>query len=159
MSGRIEFTPLVEIGAPPFAISNLPLSGFRRATNTCLTEPTVSSHVTHGTVGLPEAIVPAATRGSSASALGLLFNEQASSLASVSAQPPSLCVPLLLSEPSPPRPTTTQWRWPSAVSSGTALAAKTSSWLLRPVTSLKPFSYQTTHGTESSLPVKAMSGS
>ena len=44
-----------------------------------LVPPTISSQVTHGTVGLAGFIVPAATRGSSASLVGSAFSEHACS--------------------------------------------------------------------------------
>ena len=80
MSGRVESMPGVEIGWPPLTIWKCGVGvATNRETNTWWTPPTVSSQVTHGTVGLAGFIVPAATCGSSASAVGLLFSEHACS--------------------------------------------------------------------------------
>lgn len=80
MSGRVESLFAVEIGLPALTIWKCGVGvATNRDTNTCLCAPTVSVQVTHGAVGLAGFIVPAATRGSSASAPGLLFSEHACS--------------------------------------------------------------------------------
>src|ERR671923_93275 len=85
MSGRVESFAPTEIGAPAFASSKCEPST-RRATKICFTPDRVSSHATHGTVGFAGFIVPAATRGSSASSAGFLLSEHLDSFASKSAQ-------------------------------------------------------------------------
>src|SRR5207249_11178643 len=83
----------------------------------------LSSHTTHGTVGCPGFRVPAATRGFSASLLGMTFSEHASSFACDSAHGPQPLLPELsrtLVWPAVPRPTATQWNPPSAAAFATA---------------------------------------
>jgi hypothetical protein len=107
--------------------------------------------------------VPPATRGSSASAFVLAFNEHCASVVADAAHVPNLVgVPVVSRTPWAPLPTATQCMPPSAEASATPLAANTisldCSWL-GAVVPVASFSYQTTHGTESCAPVKAMSGS
>src|SRR5262249_52228584 len=86
-SAGVASTPGVEIGAPPLTIWKCGVGvATNRDTNTWCMSPTVSSQVTHGAVVLAGFIVPAATRGSSASLAGSLFSEQARSAASEAAQ-------------------------------------------------------------------------
>ncbi len=161
MSGRVESPVPVEIGAPPLAISKCASAPVptRCETNTCLTPPTCSSQVIQGEVGLAGFIVPAATRGFSASPFVSLFSEQRASVGADSAHLPILLVPLVSSVALNDWPTTTQWNPPLAASpSLTPLAANTISFSCRPAVPL-PFSYQTIHGTPSFTPVNAMSGS
>src|SRR5215472_8840700 len=155
MSGRVDSTPAVEIGLPPFTIWKCGVGvATNRETNTWCTPPTVSSQVTQGAVGLAGFIVPAATRGSSASLAGLLLSEQA---CSANSEPAQLLAALRI--PLPVLPITCQWKPPApVVVSGSPLAANTSSLPASPVVP-GCCSYQTTHGTLSLAPVKAMSGS
>ena len=86
MSGRVELLAPPEIGAPSLASSKC-VPPTRRETNTCMIPfwgP--SSHTTNGTVGLAGFIVPAVTRGSSASAAVSLLSEQPASAASCGQQ-------------------------------------------------------------------------
>src|SRR5450755_1574740 len=158
----------VPTGWPPLAITNraaapAPTS---RATNTSLlfgVAALPSSHTIHGTVGLPAVIVPAATRGSSASFVGSWLTEHCCSAVVELAQlpnclPPTGVVPLESSTPNPLIPTAVHWNWPSAAALLVAFAANTISLLFRP-TPLAFCSYHTTHGTVSLAPVNAMSGS
>src|ERR1700759_4631111 len=108
MSARVDSTPGVEIGLPPLTISKCGVgTATNRETNTWCTPPTVSSQVTQGAVGLAGFIVPAATRGSSASLVGSLFSEQACSAAS---EPPQLFAALRI--PLPVLPIACQWKPP-----------------------------------------------
>src|ERR1700744_2785147 len=112
MSGRVELLAPLEIGAPSFASSKC-VPPTRRDTKTCLTPlwgP--SSHTTHGTVALPRVMVPAATRGYSASALVSLFRDQPASAVSDAAQPPKWFVPLASSSALVWLPTTVQLKPP-----------------------------------------------
>src|SRR5207248_5896437 len=80
MSGRVDWTPAVEIGFPPLTIWKCGDGvATNRETNTWCTPPTVSSQVTQGAVGLAGFIVPGATRGSAASLAGSLLSERACS--------------------------------------------------------------------------------
>src|ERR1700730_4404187 len=115
MSGRVESFVPIEIRAPL-------VTSAKRArapgppsceTNTCLTPPRTSSHATHGTVGLAEFIVPAATRGFSASLAGVLLSEQCSSFATDIAQAPN-SPPLVSRGALSWLPTATQWKPPLA---------------------------------------------
>src|SRR6202020_1136827 len=82
MSGRVESLAPAEIGLPPLTIWKCGVGvATKRDTNTCLKEPTISSQATQGAVGFAGFIVPAATRGSSASSVGSWFSEQACSAA------------------------------------------------------------------------------
>jgi hypothetical protein len=108
-------------------------------------------------------IVPAATLGSSASALGSALSEQAASLVWFSPQEPP-CAELSRT-PCAVLPTLVKSNPPSTGPVGgedtlgaTPLAANTMSLECRP-SLLVPCSYQTTHGTASLAPVNAMSGS
>src|SRR6201995_2179274 len=155
MSGRVDSTPAVEIGAPPLTTWKCGVGvATNRDTNTWCTPPTVSSQVTQGAVALAGFIVPAATRGSSASLAGSLLSEQFCSADREAAQ---LLAALRI--PLPVLPITCQWKPPApCVASASALAANTISLPARPC--VPPFfSYQTTPGTPSLAPVKAMSGS
>src|SRR5436305_2070993 len=157
MSGRVALTPLGEIGLPPLASTKW-LPSTRRDTKIWWIFGLVSSsQTTQGTVAFAEFIVPAATRGSSALWLGSLLSEHFASLASDSAQAPNLFAPLVSSGSAElvPFPTASQRKPPSAASFFTALAAKTISFSLRGISD-SSVSYQTTHGTLSSGPVKAM---
>ena len=81
-AGRLDCLP-VEIGWPPLTSSKraaAPVPTKRRDEHLVHAAPTSSSHATHGTVGLAGFIVPAATRGSSASSVGSLFSEHACSV-------------------------------------------------------------------------------
>ena len=91
--------------------------------------PTVSVQVTQGAVGFAGFIVPAATRGSSAFAPGLLFSEHACSAAALAAQ-----VVAASRTAFPLFPITCQWKPPStpAPLSLSALAANTRSLLASP---------------------------
>ena len=90
MSGRVESFVPVEIGAPPLTISKCGLGvAMKRETNTCFTPATSSSQATQGAVGLAGFIVPAATRGCSASLLGSLLSEHSPSFLIDSAQRPN----------------------------------------------------------------------
>src|SRR5262249_24091314 len=124
MSGRVESPVPPEIGAPPLTSSKcavLPLPTSRE-TNTCLTPPTCSSHATQGAVGVDGSIVPAATRGSSASDEGSLLSEHSASAAVEAAQ-----LSLASSVPWAALPTATQWNSPFALTpSLTPFAANTS---------------------------------
>src|SRR5690242_20507825 len=166
MSGRVASPVPVEIGWPPLtswkrAAAPAPTS---RETKILWLEPETSSHTTHGTVGLAGFIVPAATRGSSASLVGSKFSAHACSESRLAPQ-----VLVVSSTPWALLPTATKLKPPSTVPVGgvvtlgaTALAANTISLppsLLGPVVPVPFCSYHTTHGTESLLPVKAMSGS
>src|SRR5690242_11043160 len=119
-----------------------------------------SAQTTHGTVGVPGVRVPAATRGSSASLLGIAFSEHASSAPVDAAHgpKPELDVSSTLTWPAVPRPTACQWKAPSAAVSPTILAANTCS-LSRKPSALLSVSYHTTHATLSFAPVNATSGS
>src|SRR5689334_20265099 len=165
MSGRVDGFEVIEIGWPLLASSKWSPSTNREA-KIWSVPPTLSVHATQGTVGFAESIVPAATRGSCAPLATFLFNEQPASAVPLAGEAPAVHGPPVdeLSStwgPSPavPPPTTCQWNPPSAVPSATPLAANTRSLLCSPVTPLTPVSYQTTHGTVSFGPVKAMSGS
>src|SRR4051812_23622297 len=157
MSGLAASRLGSETGLPPLASSKW--SPTRRDTKIpCLPVPVSSDHATHGEVGLAGLSVPEATRGSSASLPGLAFSEQAPSAAMLWSQllPVASRTLVWLAVP---LPTACQWKPPApAVASGTALAAKTCSLPARPAPE-SPFSYQTVHGTWSSEPVNAMSGS
>ena len=150
MSGLTASALPLETGLPPLTIWKcVPFTS--RATNTPEVPCTSSDQTTHGTVGCPAFIVPAATRGSSASAPGLLLSVQAFSAdfdARHGPAPPaevsSGCGAAVV------LPTAAQPNAPSAAGLATALAAKTRSLRipLRPL----PVSYQTTHGTVSPGP-------
>src|SRR5689334_3033547 len=141
MSGRVDSTPAVEIGLPPLTIWKCGVGvATKRETNTWCTPPTVSSQVTQGEVGLAGFIVPAATRGSSASLVGSLFSEQACSADSALAQ-----WFVALRTPLSALPITCQWNpptTPGVVVSASALAANTSSLPDRPFVP-EPVSYHT----------------
>ena len=83
------------IGWPPLAMTKRAAAPAptRRETKTSLSSglPPAgpSSHTTHGTVGLPAVIVPAATRESSASASGFAFSEQPASAAAFAPHGPA----------------------------------------------------------------------
>src|SRR4051812_16578589 len=93
MSGRVAPEP-VETGWPPLASWKRAAAPapVRRDTKTCGTPETISSHTTHGTVAVPGVIVPAATRGSSASTAALALSEHAASLAWLVPQLPPCAV-------------------------------------------------------------------
>src|SRR4051812_6712810 len=155
MSGRVESFAPSESGCPRLASSKWS-PPTRRDTKICFTPLMSSSQTTHGTVGDPLVIVPAATRGSSASLDVSLFSEQSFSAESDAMQLPevvSTCAGL----PEVPFPTACQWKPPSALPSATPFAANTRS--LVTLNCPLPCSYHTTHGTVSFDPVKAMSGS
>src|SRR5204862_6329685 len=125
---------------------------------------TSSAQTAHGTVGGPEVIVPAATRGSSASPPESLFSVHLSSALAFFRHGPALFGPevsriwgalVFLPTASHTKPPSTV----PCVSGGgtTAFAANTRS-LVTPNLPLL-ISYQTAHGTASLVPVKAMSGS
>src|SRR3954452_121656 len=158
MSGLAASRLGSETGLPPFASSKW--SPTRRATKiACLPVAVSSAHATHGEGGLAGLSVPEATCGSSASLPGSAFSEQAPSAAMRSSQAPLPAASRMLLCPAVPLPTACQWKPAApAVGSGTALAAKTCSLPARPAWE-SSFSYQTVHGTWSSEPVNAMSGS
>src|ERR1700722_20261659 len=118
MSGRVAPLAAVEIGAPPLASTNFAAAPAptSREKNTCCAPGAPSSQIAHGTVGLAGFIVPAATRGSSASAAGLAFSEHAFSFPTLCPQKPP---PLELSStPCAPLPTAVQLKPPSTVPVG-----------------------------------------
>src|SRR5205807_7457810 len=122
--------------------------------------PISSCQTTQGTVVPPCVKVPAATRGSSAFAVGSLFSAHARSSTTELAQGPKPFAPLVSRIsvlPAVPLPTACQWNPPKPLASATALAAKTMSLPDRPIP-LAPCSYHTVHGTVARGPVKAMSG-
>src|SRR5581483_438595 len=86
MSGRVASMPLTTVGSgcPPLATTKCAAAPAptRRETKMRLCAPDDACHTTHGTVGLPAVIVPAATRGSSASAAGSAFRVHVCSAAS-----------------------------------------------------------------------------
>src|SRR5581483_3589350 len=139
MSGRVDSTPEVEIGAPPLTIWKCGVGvATKRETNTWCTPFTVSSQVTQGAVGLAGFIDPAATRGSSASLVGSLFSEH---FCSASSEPAQLLAALRI--PLPLFPITCQWKPPftPAVVSASALAANTMSLSDRPAVPAPCVSY------------------
>src|SRR5262249_53677454 len=162
MSGRLELRCGLEMGWPPFRSTKWSPPASRATKTPCPRLVLPPPHTPHGTVGCRGVIVPAATRGFSASLPGMTFSEHASSAACDSAQGPEPLVPELsrtLAWPAVPRPTATHWNPPSAAAFATAFAANTISLLRSPGTALGSSSYQTVHTTVSSFPVKAMSGS
>ena len=80
MSGTLASVLPAESGLPPLTSSKW-VPPTSRAAKILATLPTASLQTTHGTVGCPAVIVPAATLGSSASAFGLLFRVQLFSVA------------------------------------------------------------------------------
>src|SRR5204863_4753389 len=86
MSGWSASTPELSVasGSPLFAILNCPLTNRETKIRSC--PPVVSCQATHGTVAPPTAIVPPATRGSTASAFASAFNEHPASLDPLTAQ-------------------------------------------------------------------------
>ena len=124
--------------------------------------PTSSDQTTQGTVGSPAVIVPAATAGSSAFAVGLWLSAQRFSVALEVRHGPAPDTEVSSGRGAAvPLPTASHWKPPSTTPETapavTALAAKTRSFLTPKDPG--PCSYQTTHGTVSPGPVKAMSGS
>src|SRR5436309_2495026 len=124
MSGRVALTAPTETGLPWLAISNFEPT--KRETKICsMNLPSLnvfSCHVTQGTVGLDGFIVPAATRGSTASFSGFALSEHSPSTISDPAHLPKLLNPLLSSTPLVELPTTSQWNPPVADGSFTPLA-------------------------------------
>src|SRR5689334_18268899 len=114
MSGRAALIPAAEIGLPPLAMTKWPVAATSRETNIRVTVPTFSSHATHGAVGLAGFMVPAATRGSSASANRLLLSEHPPSLPTEAAQTPNLLAPDVSSVACRCLPTATQRNPPLA---------------------------------------------
>src|SRR5437763_11577563 len=110
MSGRVALTPPAEM-APvllttwKWAVAPVPT---RRETKIRSKPATFSSQTTHGTVGLAEFIVPAATRGFSASAVVTLLIEHLDSLAAEATQDPNLFAPVRSRVPWRALPTATQ---------------------------------------------------
>src|SRR5262249_50393071 len=91
---------------------------------------------------------------------GILVQRAAASFSADSAHAPKPCVPEVSSVPASPLPTATQWKPPFAPTpSLTPLAANAISFWCRPAIAVAFFSYHTTQGTPSWVPVKAMSGS
>src|SRR6476660_6933125 len=152
MSGRVASPDPVEIGWPPLtswkrAAAPAPTS---RETKIWWLVPVPSSHTTHGTVGWAGFIVPAATRGSSASLVGSRLSAHACSAPRLAPQ-----VLVVSSTPWALLPTAMKLKPPSTVPVGgvvalgaTPLAANTISLspsLLGPVVWVGFCSYHTTH--------------
>ncbi len=157
MSGRVDSTPAVEIGLPPLTIWKCGVGvATNRDTNTWCTPPTVSSQVTQGAVGLAGFIVPAATRGSSASLAGSLFSEQACSALREPAQ-----VLAAFEDPVAGVADHVPVKAADDAGAGVGLGLRREHHARcrpgRPCPG--PVSYHTTHGTLSLAPVNAMSGS
>ena len=97
MSGRVESFAPIEIGAPLLASSKCVPADEPRDED--LLDAGHTSRPTRPTEPSAFAgfIVPAATRGSSASAVGFLFSEQSASAVSDAAQPPKWLVPVVSS--------------------------------------------------------------
>src|SRR6185437_3248401 len=88
MSGLVALVFPVETGLPPFTIWKwVPFTS--RATKIWKVLWTCSDQTTQGTVATPAVIVPAATAGSSASAVALLLSVQRFSLAFDARQGPA----------------------------------------------------------------------
>ena len=86
MSGWLGVLVGRETGLPPLNSSKWSPPTSRDTKIAWRPPPTSSANTIHGTVGPPWVSVPAATRGSSASCVGALLSEQASSAAVETAQ-------------------------------------------------------------------------